>query len=312
MGIVATFDLLADEEYLAKCLGSCQSMIRRFVRVAYEQNNVEVRTDAAALRSLRLRFTKGVGIIWDNNECLADSLLQLLVYHGLLSDDITLVMRRDACAANRALLVNHAERVLRPRVAGVAGFDRADEDPGAFLQDSLHAEPTVRYFIQRFEATRRRALPAGGILLIVHSRFDSDTLPASEMRICRVDGGGPAELPIVFDLYNMTGDGFSGYHYDPLFPVRLVGVVDGAGDPGAGAGGVLLEFTPCVINADKCLARTWSGGLGGQCSRFPVADRRWCKVHETRAMHGFVDGPVPDLKLAAFRKAAASAASSAR
>ena len=62
-----------------------------------------------------------------------------------------------------------------------------------------------------------RDLPAAGVLLVVRSRFDSDMLPPDRILVCAGLGagvGGSAE----FQLYNLTGEGTAGTHYDPLFP----------------------------------------------------------------------------------------------
>ena len=56
----------------------------------------------------------------------------------------------------------------------------------------------------------------GGIALVVRSRFESEVLPADRVNICVGAGasvGGAAE----FQLFNLTGEGHAGYHYDPLF-----------------------------------------------------------------------------------------------
>ena len=66
-----------------------------------------------------------------------------------------------------------------------------------------------------------RDLPAAGIVLTVRSRLDSDDLPPDRHEICvGVGRGGGGAL--LFDLYNSTGEGVSGSHYDPLFHSGLV------------------------------------------------------------------------------------------
>lgn len=67
------------------------------------------------------------------------------------------------------------------------------------------------------------------------------------------------------------------------------------------------RFTPTVLNMERCFARTWHGGRGGQCSRakcshgsdfcrFHAAEQRW-------RTHGRVDGSIPAGKLREFLRA---------
>ena len=62
---------------------------------------------------------------------------------------------------------------------------------------------------------------------------------------------------------------------------------------------VWRRFTPSVIDPAKCLARTFSGGAGGQCKRKPQAGEAICGNCKKLA-HGRVDGPIPDVKLQIF------------
>eukprot|EP00929_Paragymnodinium_shiwhaense_P115807 TRINITY_DN8492_c0_g1_i1.p1 TRINITY_DN8492_c0_g1~~TRINITY_DN8492_c0_g1_i1.p1 ORF type:complete len:346 (-),score=140.57 TRINITY_DN8492_c0_g1_i1:247-1284(-) len=70
------------------------------------------------------------------------------------------------------------------------------------------------------------------------------------------------------------------------------------------------KFTPAKINRALCLARTWAEGAGGQCSRCPTFGQPFCPMHERDdrwKAHGRVDGPVPELKLREFERAAVKA-----
>ena len=71
-----------------------------------------------------------------------------------------------------------------------------------------------------------------------------------------------------------------------------------------GADGAVPErqFTPRNINMGKCMARTWGGGLGGQCNNNPVAGSDLCKVHGKShgLAHGRVDGDIPPDKFTKF------------
>ena len=55
------------------------------------------------------------------------------------------------------------------------------------------------------------------------ARFDSVIGGRSVERICERGEPGASNDVLRLDLYNLTGDGISGYHYDPLF--RREGVV---------------------------------------------------------------------------------------
>lgn len=66
------------------------------------------------------------------------------------------------------------------------------------------------------------------------------------------------------------------------------------------------RFTPAKINPRLCMARTWSGGRGGQC-KFASASSGtvFCKKHMggTWRIYGRVNGPIPAKKLAEFQAA---------
>jgi hypothetical protein len=69
----------------------------------------------------------------------------------------------------------------------------------------------------------------------------------------------------------------------------------------------LTPFTPRVIDTKRCMARTWGGGLGAQCStrlRADTGKNDLCHLHARHIAHGRVDGPVPPVKLEEFRRAA--------
>ena len=66
---------------------------------------------------------------------------------------------------------------------------------------------------------------------------------------------------------------------------------------------VWRRFTPPVINPTLCLARTYNGGAGGQCKRNPQAGGDICGSCK-KLVHGRVDGPIPEIKLAHFLRLA--------
>ena len=141
---------------------------------------------------------------------MTDSLLQLLIAHGVLAGDITEEERDTACEANRHELVHSTLPQRRPRHL------RGRDDPRAFLEHDRHAEASVQFFLRWFAGRCVQELPDDGIELTVYSRFDSETLPAATTRICRRSGTRRADLALQFCLYNTTGGGISGFHYDLL------------------------------------------------------------------------------------------------
>ncbi len=183
-----------------------------------------VRTNEGALQELRAAgFVRREAMMWGNN-CLADSLLQLLIFHGIVAEGVG---RKTACSVNRARLEEQEDLVPRD-VHGCVDF-------GGYLQHDRHAQPTLEFFFELF-ACSAEVLPAAGFRLVVHARSDDDEHPADEMVIC--EGCGRRAGPCLeLHLFNWTGRRHGGYHYDPLLldplVVDLVGVGGEAGDSAA-------------------------------------------------------------------------------
>ncbi len=53
------------------------------------------------------------------------------------------------------------------------------------------------------------------------SRFASDVLPNESTDVCRAEIADVEEEPLEFKLFNRTGVGVSGYHYDPITVNRV-------------------------------------------------------------------------------------------
>mmetsp|Transcript_43000 Transcript_43000/g.98806 ORF Transcript_43000/g.98806 Transcript_43000/m.98806 type:complete len:293 (-) Transcript_43000:79-957(-) len=65
------------------------------------------------------------------------------------------------------------------------------------------------------------------------------------------------------------------------------------------------KFTPDVVDNALCMARTWNGGVGGQCTRTPLSGSEFCSMHGANdkwQVHGRLDGPIPDKKLREFER----------
>ena len=74
------------------------------------------------------------------------------------------------------------------------------------------------------------------------------------------------------------------------------------------------EFSPQTINDQRCSARTWEDGCGGQCTRLALNDTlKLCASHKVESerplglTHGFVTGAIAARKLAEFKSVRAFA-----
>ncbi len=67
-------------------------------------------------------------------------------------------------------------------------------------------------------------------------------------------------------------------------------------------------FTPPLVDASRCLARTWGAGQGGQCVRRHLAGGRLCAMHAAKQgggqWLGEVTGEIPGPKLSEFQRVA--------
>ena len=72
------------------------------------------------------------------------------------------------------------------------------------------------------------------------------------------------------------------------------------------------RFTPDVVDAKRCQARTWAGGRGDQCKSRFLPGKLLCGEHERHSLrregltHGFVTGEIPRGKLLQFLQRAQS------
>jgi len=164
-----------------------------------------------------------------SNSCLADALLQLLLWHGVVSKPFfentrsDMKWRCDACLAVRAYLCRHADVTLHPRQrdhTGTVVHDANVEDHAlAFLEHHRHGIPIIQFFLEFCGPPTDEA--RRGFRIVVYSRFDGDVVdPFMDAQVLVVDDC--VGLPhIDLRLYNNTGNGISGFHYDPIF-LRIV------------------------------------------------------------------------------------------
>ncbi len=181
------------------------NVIFALFRFAMQGERIVVeQTDEGMLANLRAAgWERRVGKVWGENDCLADSLLQLLIERGIVERDVD---RELACHACRQHLEN--SEGLMPRALDGSACS------GEMLEHYRHTAPVVKFFLQFFGLSAD-VLPRAGITLVVHARYDGAVRPPDSDIYCANVGSG-AGAPWEFHLFNWTGDGGSGYHYDPL------------------------------------------------------------------------------------------------
>ena len=91
-----------------------------------------------------------------SNSCLADSLLQLLIWHNVIfkpvfdNSNVEKKWRRDAFLAVRANLCNHEEVALHPRLrdstSAIVQDATAEEHALAYLEHHRHGIAFVKLF----------------------------------------------------------------------------------------------------------------------------------------------------------------------
>ena len=106
----------SDEAYLEALIPQVAEVVKRFLMLAVQNSDEVLGSEEERLRALNERgFKRGVGHTFAENNCLTDSILQLLVASGVLRSSISVEERRVACAAFRASLLSDADERLRPR-----------------------------------------------------------------------------------------------------------------------------------------------------------------------------------------------------
>ena len=213
---------VADEE------ATCLECIQDFARISLQ--NVDAVGKSDALRKAELQQQGkhlGVGLVHGNNECCADSLLQLLARQAFVGSHFAndVEARREACRLCRAHLVHHVNQQFHPKhrtaTGAVADVSDAEHD-AAYLQHDVHGRAIVDFFVEAFPG--RASVPPGGLLVLAYTRWDSLCLPAESNsvvvgRSIWADAAGLAESSVKLEMYNNSGGGYTGYHYDPVFEV---------------------------------------------------------------------------------------------
>ena len=186
-----------------------QEAVPRFLRIAgHNIKDITAIREEDHIRQLEeaKNLKKHNGNPWNQNDCLADSLLQLMVHHSLLCE-MSESERREGCAAAREALSTSEELLPQHRPQGTV-----------FLQENIHSEPVVNFFLKFFEDRHRDPLPGAGIRIITHSvwNWDEQMCPPAITDILVADTTNP-ELRLEMHLYNTTHGGISGLHFDPMW-----------------------------------------------------------------------------------------------
>ena len=227
LGVLQVHSDACERDDVMECMRACLRAHVRYAAICTKA--VVAPSDTDTLAELRLLgYESGHGEVWDDSQCLADSLLQLLRREGVLAGNISERERKEACAENRRRLIAHEDPAVRPRNRCAATGTDKGEDPRAYLQHDVHAEPTILFFLEWFAPKGKVLceLPRGGVRLTVFSRFDSAIGGRSVVQVCGRDGPQGLDGVLRLNLYNLTGSGISGFHYDPLFVSAGVVEVD--------------------------------------------------------------------------------------
>ena len=126
--------------------------------------------------------------------------------------------RCDACLAVRAHVCHHADVTLHPRQRDYTGTVVQDasvyDHALAFLEHHRHGIPIIQFVLAFCGPPTDEA--RRGFRIVVYSRFDGDVVdPFMDAQVLVVDDC--VGLPhIDLRLYNNTGNGISGFHYDPI------------------------------------------------------------------------------------------------
>ena len=166
----------------------------------------------------------GRGVTHANNDCFSDSLLQLLAYNGIVDPGLqsNTSRRKQLCKACRDHLLMHDDESVRPGVRLVTGqwADVSDsEHAAAFLEHDRHFQEALSFFIA--ELGEQMEIWPCGVRLVVFSRLDFEEGLPQELAVVvgRADFLNDSDLgpPVELEMYNSTGAGVTGFHYDPVF-----------------------------------------------------------------------------------------------
>lgn len=183
--------------------------------ISHEENQITesfvVRSSRISMGSVDVRFTSdqdwqcmllGEGLHvgkgeahGTSNSCLADSLLQLPLWHDVISKpffdsaNAENKWRRDGCLAVRAHLCRHEDVALHPRrrdhISAVVHDAGAEEHALAYLEHHCHGIATVKLFLRYSDVVQDEARRR--VRIVDHSRFDERIDPFIDAPILCLD-----------------------------------------------------------------------------------------------------------------------------
>jgi hypothetical protein len=105
-----------EREFMDRATAFVNVTLRRFYILSNQNAPIPGRTDRERCQELLSQkgLRRQVGQVWGRNDCCADTVLQLLIFHGVLSDEINDASRELACLANRQELWD-APDALKPK-----------------------------------------------------------------------------------------------------------------------------------------------------------------------------------------------------
>ena len=176
------------------------------------RQNSELVSNIASTDQTHLKTLADLGLhlvpsLPNGNNCLIDSLISALSRAGLI--DSTSQPGFDRISEGRQLReFLQAKPDLYPRTV------EGRKDPNAFLEHHLHAEPIVKELLHKYSMS---AL-GYSVQVRVHARYDTDRSPPD---LVEFDAHEPfmglhPGAAITLQLFNWTGDGLDGFHYDAL------------------------------------------------------------------------------------------------
>lgn len=223
-------EICAGSEELVQEL--CADAEHRFLALAQDNHCLTVVSDEDRKRQLRhAGFTFGVGEVHQNNDCLTDSLLQLLVQHQILdgSNIRTRSLRKKACRQCRQHLIRHSDAKLRPCVllsnGAKASVSQRTHD-NAYLQHEIHGPAILRFFLSHHSRTKY-GCSLSQLSIKAYTRYTSELVPpATAALLLEPNSTTSAEAEgITLYLYCHTGNDLTGNHYDPMWKPQDVSAV---------------------------------------------------------------------------------------
>ena len=86
------------------------------------------------------------------------------------------------------------------------------------ILDDVHGEHILKFFLAYFAERGMvlRSMSSARVRISIVSRFDSDVISSEYTGACEQVIVNVDDQPLDLKLFNRTGEGVSGYHYDPI------------------------------------------------------------------------------------------------